>query len=130
MNRFLLILAIFMASSIANGQFGGGGGGQCGGDLIGTYPNCLVGKINGVLPAAIATSGNASDLIGTLPKSATPVPSRPVSTVAALPQCTALLKGQMNMVSDALAPVMLAGPVAGGLTSVGVTCDGSKWIVQ
>lgn len=119
----------------------------CAGDLTGTFPNCNVAKINGSTPSTIATSGNAADLTGTIAAARMPaysgdcsslagavalscVPKRVVSTVAGLPACTAGIRGQMNMVTDALLPVALATVAAGGAVVIGVTCNGVAWVVQ
>lgn len=119
----------------------------CAGDLTGTFPTCNVAKINGSTPATVATSGSAADLTGTLATARMPaysgdcssssgtaslscIPKRAVSTVALLPACTAGIRGQMNMVTDALLPVALATVAAGGAVIIGVTCNGTAWVVQ
>lgn len=56
--------------------------------------------------------------------------TRPVTTVAGLPTCGALTKGFIYFVTDALTPVAIATVVGGGAAQVGVTCNGTNWIVQ
>jgi hypothetical protein len=58
------------------------------------------------------------------------VAKRPISTVAGLPACNGGVQGQMYMVTDALAPVALAAVASGGAVIIGVTCNGTSWIVQ
>lgn len=64
---------VLLASAISSQSQGFGGtgnviNGQCSGDLTGAYPACIVAKINGNTPAAVATSGSAADLAaGVLP---------------------------------------------------------------
>lgn len=57
-------------------------------------------------------------------------PQRPLSTVGGLPSCVSGIKGAAYMVTDALTPVALATVAAGGAASIGVTCNGTIWIVQ
>ena len=57
-------------------------------------------------------------------------PQRPAATVATLPTCNAGTKGAMYLVTDALAPVALAVPAGGGAVPVGVTCNGTGYIIQ
>jgi hypothetical protein len=52
------------------------------------------------------------------------------ATVATLPTCAAAQQGIMYMVNDATTPAALATVVGGGAVHVGVTCNGSAWIVQ
>ena len=47
-----------------------------------------------------------------------------------IPSCSAALKGAMYIVSDALTPVALSTAVGGGAVTVGITCNGTNWIVQ
>lgn len=83
-------------------QFGGGGSyGQCAGDMTGTYPACTLAIVR-----------------------------RQTSTIAGLPACAGGTKGYMYLVSNALLPVALATVASGGAVNIGVTCDGSNWIVQ
>jgi len=61
-------------------------------------------------------------------------PTRPLATVGAgggqLPTCNSTTKGAMFLVTDALTPVAIATVVGGGAVSIGVTCNGTNWIVQ
>ena len=61
-------------------------------------------------------------------------PTRPLATIAAggsqLPACNSGTKGAMYVVTDALTPVAIATVVGGGGVSIGVTCNGTNWIVQ
>jgi hypothetical protein len=61
-------------------------------------------------------------------------PTRPLATIGAggsqLPTCNSTTKGAMYIVTDALTPVAIATAVGGGAVSIGVTCNGTNWIVQ
>lgn len=57
-------------------------------------------------------------------------PTRPTKTVSTLPTCNSGAAGAMYIVTDALTPVGLAAPTGGGAVVVGVTCNGSAYIVQ
>lgn len=57
-------------------------------------------------------------------------PLRPSTTVASLPTCDAAARGKMFIVTNALLPASLAIVAAGGAVVVGVTCNGTNWIVQ
>lgn len=59
-----------------------------------------------------------------------PVPQRPTTIVGSLPTCVAALRGQMYIVTDALAPVAITAVSNGGAVVIGVTCNGSAWIVE
>jgi hypothetical protein len=57
-------------------------------------------------------------------------PQRPVTTVGSLPTCNSGTQGQMMFVTDALAPVALSAVAGSGAVKIGVTCNGTSWIVQ
>jgi len=57
-------------------------------------------------------------------------PQRSTLTVGTLPTCNTAAKGAMYFVTDALTPVALAAPTGGGAVQVGVTCNGTAYIVQ
>ena len=57
-------------------------------------------------------------------------PQRPVTVVGSLPACGAGTKGMMYFVTDALAPVALSAVAGSGAVQIGVTCNGTSWIVQ
>ena len=57
-------------------------------------------------------------------------PTRPSTTIGSLPTCNSGTQGMMYFVTDALLPAALATVGAGGAVKVGVTCNGSAWIVQ
>jgi hypothetical protein len=57
-------------------------------------------------------------------------PQRPSSTIGSLPTCNGASQGLMYFATDALTPVALATVVAGGAVKIGVTCNGTSWIVQ
>lgn len=57
-------------------------------------------------------------------------PTRPSTVVGSLPTCNGGAQGLMYFVTDALTPVALATIAAGGAVKIGVTCNGSVWIVQ
>lgn len=59
------------------------------------------------------------------------VPTRPSSTVVTLgTTCTGGQIGQQYIVTDALLPAALAIIAGGGAVKIGVTCNGTNWIVQ
>lgn len=51
----------------------------------------------------------------------------PSSTIAALPTCTAALKGTMRVVTNATTPTYNGTLTAGGAVVVPVMCNGSAW---
>jgi hypothetical protein len=53
-----------------------------------------------------------------------------IPTVAGLPTCSGGSQGQMYMVANALTPSALATVAGGGAVIVGVTCNGTNWIVE
>lgn len=57
-------------------------------------------------------------------------PTRPTATISNLPACGAGTQGAMYFVTDALLPVALAAVGAGGAVKIGVTCNGTTWVVQ
>jgi hypothetical protein len=57
-------------------------------------------------------------------------PTRPTATVSTLPTCNSGAQGQMYFVTDSLLPAALAIVAAGGAVKIGVTCNGTNWIVQ
>lgn len=73
-------------------------------------------------------SNNGASACGVAPS------QRPLATIAAggsqLPSCASGIKGVMYFVSDALLPVSLAIVAGGGAIAIGVTCNGTNWIVQ
>lgn len=57
-------------------------------------------------------------------------PSRPIVAVSGLPSCATATKGAMYLVTDALVPVALNTVAGSGAVVIGVTCNGTNWIVQ
>jgi hypothetical protein len=53
-----------------------------------------------------------------------------IATVAGLPLCVTNSRGTMYMVRDATSPTALSVVNGSGAVTVGVTCDGSNWIVE
>lgn len=53
-----------------------------------------------------------------------------MTTVAALPACTASTRGFLYGVTDALLPAALAAVTGGGAVVVTVFCNGTNWIVS
>jgi len=57
-------------------------------------------------------------------------PTRPSVAIGSLPTCNSAATGKMYFVTDALLPTSLAIVAAGGAVKIGVTCNGTNWIVQ
>jgi hypothetical protein len=135
-----LALGLSIGAALADGigSFGptlaaifGSFAGDCTASANGTM-TCT--KTNGVsyAPSATTDTTNAANIAsGTLASARMP---RPAATVGSggsqLPTCNAAAKGQMYIVSDALSPIAIATVVGGGGITIGVTCNGSNWIVQ
>jgi hypothetical protein len=88
----------------------------------------------GTIPAVnsdmgCTTAGQAVQYNGTA--LACVAPTRPTTTVAVLgTTCTSGQQGQMFIVTDALVPAALAIVAGSGAVKIGVTCNGTNWIVQ
>ena len=54
-------------------------------------------------------------------------PRLPISTVAALPNCSTAIAGTLAVVSDAASPVTNAGLTGGGAITALALCTGSAW---
>lgn len=83
----------------------------------------LIPKLAFAVSYVTSSTGTAAD--GTMA-----APQRPSTTVASLPTCNSGATGQMYVVTNALTPVALSVVASGGAVTVGVTCNGSSWIVQ
>lgn len=82
------------------------------------------------LASSCSTAGQYLQFDNTSGWSCTSSPARPLSTISGLPSCVSGIKGASYMVTDALVPVALATVASGGAVSIGVTCNGTAWIVQ
>jgi hypothetical protein len=96
-------------------------------------PVCAAGNVPAVnTDMGCTASGQALQYNGSA--LACGAPTRPLATVGAggsqLPACNSGTKGAMYIVTDALTPVAIATVVGGGAVSIGVTCNGTNWIVQ
>jgi hypothetical protein len=73
---------------------------------------------------------NSGDVVGYTTGFICTTAARQVKTVATLPTCNSAARGLMYIVTDALTPVALAAVSAGGAVVIGVTCNGTNWIIQ
>jgi hypothetical protein len=94
---------------------------------------CATASAAGLSPASNTDMGCTSSGQGMIYNGTNIVcqaPTRPSSTVLGLPTCNPGNTGLMYIVTNALAPVALATVAGGGAVTIGVTCNGTNWIVQ